>query len=562
VRLGVLRLGVLGPPVLWDATGRELDVAGSLQRGLLACLVARRGQTVSADRLAELLWADQQPERPEAALQSQVHRLRRTLLPVSDTVVLSTRPGAGYALQVPDDSLDAGRFAGLVAQARAATERGDPSASLPLLDTALELWRGPAYGPYADSDIARIDAVRLEEARLAAVEVRAEALLAAGHAGDAVVELEPFVLEHPLREAGRATLMRALYQLGRHADALARYTSYRRSLADELGLEPSAAMQRLEGQILRQELPQSAATGTATATATATASVPGPREAPPRASTALDTLQSRYVRDSRGRRIAWASVGEGSPVVVVPAWVSSLEVIAAGRDPRSSVLQRLAERCRLTLYDRSGCGLSPDPPGDLSLAASVDELEAVVRCQVAPVTLFAMSQAGPVAIGLAHRAPELVDRLVLFGTYADGPSTFPDAPLKASVLAIVRAHWGIGAQVVAGFYRPGISDEGALHLAAAMRDSAPPEVAAAYLEALWAVSVLDLVHEVRTPALVLHYRRDRVIPFSGGRQLATGLPDARFLPLDGGYHLPDAADLPRIVDAVLDFVSARARVRA
>lgn len=547
-----MRLGVLGLPVVWDATGREVGLAGSLQRGLLACLVARRGENVSADRLAELLWGDQQPERPEAALQSQVHRLRRALLPVSDTVVLTTRPGAGYALDVPDDQIDAGRFSALVAQAREATALGDPSVGLPLLDAALALWRGPAYGPYADSDVARIDAVRLEEGRLAATEARAEALLAAGRAGDAVVELEPFVAEHPLREQARATLMLALYQLGRHADALARYTVYRRSLADELGLEPSAAMQRLESQILRQEIPQ----------ATATAPVPVPRAAPSRPSVALDTLQSRYVRDCRGRRIAWASLGEGLPVVAVPGWISSLEVMAAGRDPRSSVLQRLAERCRLTLYDRSGCGLSPDPPGDLSLAASVDELEAVVRSQDAPVALFAMSQAGPVAVGLAHRAPELVDRLVLFGTYADGPSTFPDEPLKASVLAIVRAHWGIGAQVVADFYRPRISDEGALHLAAAMRDSAPAEVAASYLEALWEASVLDLLPEVTTPALVLHYRRDRVVPFSGGRQLATGLPDARFLPLDGGYHLPDAGDLPRIVDTVLDFVAARPRVDA
>jgi pimeloyl-ACP methyl ester carboxylesterase len=248
--------------------------------------------------------------------------------------------------------------------------------------------------------------------------------------------------------------------------------------------------------------------------------------------------------------------------VAFPGWISSLGVVAAGRDPRSSVLQRLAERCRLTLYDHSGCGLSPDPPGDLSLGAAVDELEAVVRCQDWPVSLFAMSQAGPIAIGLAHRAPELVSRLVLFGTYADGPGTFPDSPLRASILAIVRAHWGIGAQVVADFYRPRISDEGARHLASAMRDSAPPDVAAAYLEAVYETSVIDILHEVTTPALVLHYRRDRVIPFSGGRQLATGLPDARFLPLDGGYHLPDAEDLPRIVDAILSFTAEEPRVRA
>jgi pimeloyl-ACP methyl ester carboxylesterase len=316
-------------------------------------------------------------------------------------------------------------------------------------------------------------------------------------------------------------------------------------------LEPSAAMQRLEGDILRQELPEPRRA--------ASAGPPAARRAPAEerdGAVALDRLQARYVRDARGRRIAWASLGTGPPVVSCLGWVSSLDVISAGRDPRSSVLQRLAARCRLVLYDRSGCGLSPDPPGDLSLDAAADELEAVVRCIGEPVALFAMSQAGPVAVLLAARAPELVSRLILFGTYADGPSTFTNQPVKQSMVSMVRAHWGIGARIVADLYRPQISDEGALHLSAAMRDSAPPDVAADYLEALFEATVLDLLPEVRVPALVMHYRRDRVIPYFGGQQLATGLPDARLLTFDGAYHLPDTADLSRIIAAVDDFLAA------
>jgi pimeloyl-ACP methyl ester carboxylesterase len=147
-----------------------------------------------------------------------------------------------------------------------------------------------------------------------------------------------------------------------------------------------------------------------------------------------------------------------------------------------------------------------------------------------------------------------VSRLVLFGTYADGPSVFTNVALRESVVALVRAHWGIGSRVLAEMFRPGSSAEAALHFAQAMRDSADPGIAADYLQAVYSTSVTELLPEVRVPALVLHYRKDRVIPYAGGQQLATGLPDARFVPLEGGYHLPDAADLPRIVSTVIDFL--------
>jgi pimeloyl-ACP methyl ester carboxylesterase len=177
------------------------------------------------------------------------------------------------------------------------------------------------------------------------------------------------------------------------------------------------------------------------------------------------------------------------------------------------------------------------------------------------VHLLAMSQAGPVTIALAARRPELVGRLVLLGTYASGPELFPDPGLTGSLVEIVRAHWGFGSRLLADLYRPGVSDEGARHLARVLRDSASREVAAGYLQAIYDADVTALLPEVRAPALVLHYRGDRLIPFAGGRQLASGLPDARFLVLDGNYHLPDAADLDRVVEAICEFVGAPAGSR-
>jgi pimeloyl-ACP methyl ester carboxylesterase len=106
-------------------------------------------------------------------------------------------------------------------------------------------------------------------------------------------------------------------------------------------------------------------------------------------------------------------------------------------------------------------------------------------------------------------------------------------------------------------FRPEMSAEATRHLSRVLRDSADAETAADYLQAVYEATVTDLLHRVRAPALVLHYRNDRVIPFVGGRQLAAGLRDARFIALDGGYHLPDAHDLDRIADEIRRFLQRR-----
>jgi pimeloyl-ACP methyl ester carboxylesterase len=160
---------------------------------------------------------------------------------------------------------------------------------------------------------------------------------------------------------------------------------------------------------------------------------------------------------------------------------------------------------------------------------------------------------------LAHRRPEWVQSLVLFGTFANAAATFTDERLRDMIVEITRTHWGMGSKILADLYRPGLSDEAVLHLAKVFRDSADPEVAAAYLESLYEQDVSRLLPEVTTPALVLHYRNDRLIPFHGGRELAAGLPNAVFLPLDGNVHLPDVKDLDRIQDSIVSHVRRHTR---
>ena len=233
-------------------------------------------------------------------------------------------------------------------------------------------------------------------------------------------------------------------------------------------------------------------------------------------------------------------------------------MIASGRDPRSSLLERLTEDVSMTLFDRAGSGLSPGPVQDYGLDASVDELADVVRAVGPPVSLLAMSAAGPIALRLAHEHPEWVRSLVLFGTFANASLTFPDVTLREQVVDIARSHWGVGSKILADLYRPGISDEATWHLAKVFRDSASPEVAAAYLEHVYLQDVSGLLPSIEAPALVVHYRGDRLIGFRGGQELAAGLPRATLMALDGRVHLPDAADLDVIEGAVVDHVRQHA----
>jgi DNA-binding SARP family transcriptional activator/pimeloyl-ACP methyl ester carboxylesterase len=529
-----MRFRVLGSVDVVAADGRVLPLAGERQQALLAALLARANEVVSGDLLSALLWGDDPPANPEASLHSAVFRLRRTLREADGQDQLTTRD-PGYCLTVGSSDVDALRFLDLVDRAKSA----QPEQAAAMLGEALGLWRGSAYAGFSDLEIAQLDAIRLEEARRAAVEALGASMLAAGRHGDAIALLEPFVLANPLRERARSALMRALYAEGRAGDALAQYQGYRTRLGEDLGLEPSREMVQLQGAILRQDLGEPAAP-------------------PSAANVGLPGMRVRYLTTESGRTLAYGVTGTGPRVVVLVGWVSSLEVLASGRDPRSSLLERLSGDFTVVLFDRPGTGLSRGPAAADGLADAVAEIGDVVQATGSPVALMAMSSAGPAAVQFAAMRPELVDSLVLFGTFADGPATFSDEHLRHLVLDLVRRHWSLGSKLLADLYRPGVTDEAAWHLGQVLRDSADAEVAAAYLASAYQHDVTRQLTEVRCPSLVLHYREDRLIPFRGGRQLAAGLPTATLVPLDGAFHLPDVTDLDRIQLAITEFVRAHA----
>jgi predicted ATPase/DNA-binding SARP family transcriptional activator len=239
---------VLGPLEVLSA-GRIVDVASPKQRALLARLIMSHGTVVPVDDLVTALWGEESPTSARNSLQSHVSRLRETLKPIGAPIEAGP---VGYRLSIPDAAVDAVRFEQLIDAARA--EPG-PAPSVGLFDEALAQWHGPAYAEFAD-EFARPEAVRLEELRVTAREDRAEALLATGPSGaqEAIATLEALAAEHPVRERPPTLLMRALYRVGRHAEALSVFRAYRERLDEELGLEPSEAMRTVQQAVLRQAL--------------------------------------------------------------------------------------------------------------------------------------------------------------------------------------------------------------------------------------------------------------------------------------------------------------------
>ena len=241
---------ILGPlEVLRN--GKPLDLGPHKQRALLALLLLHPGRVVATDRILEELWGDD-AQGKEKSLWAYISRLRSVLEPDRTTTapseLLVTRDH-GYLLEIAREEVDAARFEDAAVRGRNLTV-DDPERASALLHDAIGMWRGSALQDFTYDDFARAEINRLEELRVGATEDAYDADLRIGRAAELIGGLEVLVDDHPLRERPVGQLMLALYRAGRSADALRTFDRFRRRVGEELGIEPSPELRRLEEQIL------------------------------------------------------------------------------------------------------------------------------------------------------------------------------------------------------------------------------------------------------------------------------------------------------------------------
>jgi predicted ATPase/DNA-binding SARP family transcriptional activator len=478
---------VLGPVEIVAEDG-PVPLGAPKQRRLLSALVVHAGEARSADLLIDAIWGPSPPASAAKLLQTYVSQLRKVLPPPAR---ICTR-GAGYALELEDESLDAARFERLLVESRAASREGNPALAASLLRRALGLWRGQAYGDFTYEEFARAEAERLEELRLVALEERIEAELALGRHDDLLPELRSLAAAHRRRERLQAQAMLALYRCGRQSEALELYTDAHARLRDELGLEPSAELRELQRRILQQD----AELVVAAAKEAAASALPAPPNRLLGRGRELIELREFLLRDDVRLLVLTGAGGSGKTRLALEAAREAASSFANGaafadlaplRDP-ALVVGAIARA--LGIQDVSG----EDPLE--TLAAALRGRELLLLADNAEH----VRAAAPSFVELLARAPRLTllvtSRVVL---HLSGEHVYPVEPLAAEpavALFLERA------REAEPRFRPDAADEQAIRRICKRLDGLPLaiELAASRVRTLTPVELLGRL-EPRLPLL-------------------------------------------------------------
>jgi pimeloyl-ACP methyl ester carboxylesterase/DNA-binding CsgD family transcriptional regulator len=252
-------------------------------------------------------------------------------------------------------------------------------------------------------------------------------------------------------------------------------------------------------------------------------------------------------------RVAYSTVGAGPALLFESGWVShvlsQLDLFAFG-----SIVESVAERFTVIRYDKPGCGLSEREGTDLSFDGQVAAALAVADAAGADrFRLFGASQGGQIAAAIAARHPERVEAMVLYGMCASGRDLAP-AEVRKSVVALVRAHWGLGLRALTGAFITGPTAEDAEAFTQFQRASASAEVAAAMLEVYYDTNIRDLLPQIQARTAVVHRESDQGTKFELGREVAALIPEATLIPLPGSSHLFYYGDWQSVLEAMLGFL--------
>ena len=541
-----LRVALFGPLRL-DIEGRELgpaDLGGRKPKQVLEILLAHQGEPVTKERIADLVWGEALPRDPMRTLEAYVSGVRARLHadPRRARELLRSDPGA-YRFPLTDAEVDLWRFDDLLDRAA----RLPLAERLALRERALGLVRGEllADEPYAEWVFALRDLY---------AERNVEALLDAGHdcvaAGlphRALDYAERVLAAQPTRERGHRLVMAARYALGDQDLALRAYDQCREVLAEQLGVGPLPATERVYLAVLNQE-PLEQVLGESTAIVFAPGS--GLAERP----------RTRFAR-SGDASIAYQVIGDGPiDLVLVLGWFSHVEV--GWEEPRyAAFLGRLAVGRRLILFDRRGVGMSDPAPLSVTLDERADDIGAVMDAVGSErAVVFGISVGGPMAVSLAARSPERVAGLVLYSSFGrlmaapDYPWGWSPEFLELYQESLEEA-WTTGRGIELAMPAATADEPLVEWIARFLRLSASPATARALLQFGATTDVREELGLVRAPTLVLHRSDEQWVHPDNGRFVASHIPGARFVELPGADHWPWLGDAESVLRAVEGFLA-------
>ncbi|MBX9590135.1 MAG: alpha/beta fold hydrolase [Hyphomonadaceae bacterium] len=542
----LLHVSVLGNLAVQDH-GTPMQLPRSKKTRALLAYLAVTGRQHSRDRLCAMFWNI--PDDPRAALRWSLTHLR----PVID------RPGCRRIIADRETvGLDLGSVAVDIVSLRNATRQGVDSLSTDSLRRAVEALEGEflegLYLPDCQEFQSWCTAQREETRRL---RVRLLTILVTRFQGapdDALPHARALSLLEPANEAAQAILVQLLRTTGRCREAEAHFQRAQRQLA-ELNVARTGALRQAA------QPPQAEAR-----TGADDEIVPAPHAERRRTGPPLHDV--RFCRTSDDVQIAYASVGDGPPVVWAAHWLSHLSFSWESPVWRHWTEEFAKDHCFIH-YDERGSGLSDWDNPDFSIDAFVRDLEAVVdTLGLDRFVLIGSSKGGPTSIAYAARHPERVSHLVLYGTFAQGwriNANPLDIERREAIISLVRQGWAQDnpafRQILTTLYFPDATLEEMRWLNDLQRLSASPENAARLLRSLGEVNVVDLLPTISAPTLILHCRDDAAVSFEKGRLIASRIPAARFVSLESHNHilLPRDPAWARFVDEVRQFLRENTR---
>ncbi len=264
----------------------------------------------------------------------------------------------------------------------------------------------------------------------------------------------------------------------------------------------------------------------------------------------------RFTQLATGSTVAWTSMGEGPPLVMVPGWLCHVQELWT-HPAAASARAKFAANHQFIWYDRLGCGLSDRQGFTASLENDVDQLIAVLdAANVERADFIGYSFGGPPAAVFAARYPERVNHLVLYSSYARG-SRLSTEDSHELLKALIRANWTLGSRTLASLFLPNGSGQDIKWFTRFQELAARAEMAASLLDYMRTQDIREALPRISAPTLVLANSEDTAVRPANTRELAAGIPGATLHILDGNEHDPFIRDSGSVVETILDFIAER-----